>query len=221
MARVTWKENHIVSIETRKGLFVLAQMLKSPYLVFYKAYSESEDFTDIDLENTPILFVTGVTRQFLKESNIKKQKGIAPRNTFDLPKCRIQIPPGNRIVKVWEGAEEEREFITLGETPGGSLIEDDIMNPPEVFGHHPVVVPSIPLDDYETIDKYESTGVSIYPELNERLYLCHKLGYSIDPAKYVHFNRELPKECAIYVDIMSGKIEKEQGMELFNHRPKN
>jgi len=43
-----WKEGKIISIETRKGIFVLAQMLKSPYLRFYNVFKEDEEWGGVD-----------------------------------------------------------------------------------------------------------------------------------------------------------------------------
>ena len=67
MGRVIWKENKVLSIETRKGIFVLAQMIKSPFIIFFNSFSEDNKFKESNLENTPILFLHAVTRQFLKK----------------------------------------------------------------------------------------------------------------------------------------------------------
>ena len=204
MSRVTWKENTVISIETRKGVFVLAQMLISPYLMIYNIFRNDNDWAGLKLDNTQTLFCKPVTRQFLKKSNITKQPNIPPCSNLDIPRYWIKFPPGNRKVKVWENTEYEREFITLAESPNASLIEDDIT----VGGIKDVqiVMPSIPLDDMGTFDAYETTSVSIYPELNERLYLCYMLGKNIDPAKYISAGKELPLECDKYVDIIAGKV---------------
>ncbi len=34
MTRISWKENRVLSIETRKGVYVVGQMLKQPYIRF-------------------------------------------------------------------------------------------------------------------------------------------------------------------------------------------
>lgn len=39
-----WKEGKIIGIETRKGVFGLAQMLKKPFLRFYNVSIEEEDW---------------------------------------------------------------------------------------------------------------------------------------------------------------------------------
>ena len=50
MGRVPWKENKVISIETRKGVSVLAQMLRDPYLMFYNIFRDTNDWDDVDLE---------------------------------------------------------------------------------------------------------------------------------------------------------------------------
>ena len=205
MARVIWKENSVISIETRKGIFVLAQMLKEPFLMFYQIFSDGDRWENVDLSNTPTLFCKAVAKQFLKQSNIIKQPEISPNLSLKLPKYWIQTNPGNRKVNVWEGTEEEREIITLTETPGGKLIEKDITK--GGFQDYPIVMPSISLNDDKTIEAHETTSISLYPELNERLYLCNKLNRNIDPAKNINFDKAIPLDCTKYVDIVSGKIE--------------
>ena len=67
----------------------------------------------------------------------------------------------------------------------------------------PVIIDQIPVTDQETIDKYELTDVRIYPEFNERLYLCYKLGKNVDPLKDLVFNRPIPLDYKEYIDIIS------------------
>ncbi|WP_049791511.1 hypothetical protein [Lacinutrix sp. 5H-3-7-4] len=80
MAKVQWKENKVLSIETRRGLYVLAQMIKDPYLVFFNIFSTNQDWNNVDLENTPILFHTAVAREFINFGDITTVKGLTGRN---------------------------------------------------------------------------------------------------------------------------------------------
>ncbi len=114
---------------------------------------------------------------------------------YEPPKYRIHtIGARIRRVLLWEGIEDEKEIIILGEG-GGSLIEGDI--------NGPVIMESIPFSDNEIIDKYELTDVRIYAEFNERLYLCYKFGKNVDPMKDLVFNRPIPIEYKEYMDIIS------------------
>lgn len=55
----------------------------------------------------------------------------------------------------------------------------------------------------ETIDKYALSALRVFPELNERLYLCHKFGKSLDPEKDLIFNRDIPLEYEVYMKIIT------------------
>ncbi len=70
MARIHWKENNVLSIETRKGLYVLAQMIKDPYLIFYNIFNTNEDWGNVNLKNAPILFHTAVAREFINRTQV-------------------------------------------------------------------------------------------------------------------------------------------------------
>ncbi len=213
MSRIIWKENKVISIETRKGVFVLAQMIKSPYIVFFNCFKENNDFDKIDLQNTQILFTHAVTRQFLKKSNIETLK-IEPLKNYQPPKLWIKEDASSRMVNVWKGTKNEREFITFGEN-GAILIEKDILKDNRhedsntVFDkcRKKLIPKNIKLND---IKDYELTSVEIYPNLNERLFLCYLTGENIDPAKNILFNIEMPLEYERYVDIISGKIPLEK-----------
>jgi len=203
MARVNWKEGNIVSIETRNSVFVLAQMLNSPYLMFYNLFSTDNVWSDTDLAKTPTLFCKAVTGQFLKQSNITRQPKIKPNNHLTLPKYWIKIfAEGGREVLLWASTPEERRLPILGDEPGGGqLVERDI----SVKGYTEdiVIMPSIPLDDDDTINAYETKSIRVYPELNERLYLSYKYKTNVDPSKLLSFNKDLPKEYASYVTAIT------------------
>lgn len=208
MSRITWKENKVISIELKGGIYAIAQMIKSPYLVFFDLFKDDSNWDDIDLTNTPILFTHAVTRQFIKKSEVKAIK-VTSVKRLNIPNHWIHTNAGARKVTVWEGTEFEKEFITSGKM-GASLVEKDILkdgkydHPSGVFDK--VLIKSIDNDDSETINNHELTSVEIYPNLNERLYLCYKLGKNIDPQKDLLFDKDLPKEYKTYIDIVSGKV---------------
>jgi hypothetical protein len=201
MPKVTWKANRVISIETKRkdenrkeNVYVLAQMINRAQLLVFNLFSIDNKWENIDLSKAPILFCTYVTRQFITNSNVYIQD-IEPLKGYAPPKYRIDSM-GARIrrVMLWEGTEDEKEIIVLGEG-GGRLIEGDI--------NGSVIMESIPFSDDETIDKYELTNVRIYAEFNERLYLCYKFGKNVDPMKDLVFNRPIPLEYKEYIDIIS------------------
>ncbi|MBQ3163540.1 MAG: hypothetical protein IJC02_03240 [Lachnospiraceae bacterium] len=201
MQKVTWKANRVISIETRRkdenrkeNVYVLAQMINKAQLLVYNLFSTDNKWENIDLSKAPILFCTYVTRQFITNSNVFIQD-IEPLKDYEPPKYRIHtIGALARKVTLWEGTEDEKEILILGEG-GGKLIEGDI--------NGPVIMEQIPFTDNETIDKYELTNVRIYAEFNERLYLCYKFGKNVDPMKDLVFNRPIPLEYKEYIYIIS------------------
>ncbi|MEX3746002.1 MULTISPECIES: hypothetical protein [Lysinibacillus] len=206
MAKIVWKANQVISIETRykdedrkNNIYVLAQMVNKAQLLIFDLYSENNNWGDVNLNEVPILFSTTVTRQFIKNSNIYKQS-IKPLTNFELPKYKIEsLGMGSRNVIVWKGTTNERNVLILGQG-GGRLIEEDMST-----GNYKaqIIMPSIPETDSETIDKYELTNVRVYAELNERLYLCYKFGKNVDPLKDLIFDRPIPLEYKEYIDIIS------------------
>ena len=209
MGRVIWKENKVLSIETRKGIFVLAQMIKSPYLIFFNSFQEDNKFKDTNLENTPILFLHAVTKQFLKNSNIETLK-IKPITDYQPPKLWIQEDADSRKVTVWKGTKNEKEFISFGKN-GASLVEKDILKDGK-YNHPSGIYDKLikhinPKNiDINSIIDYELTSIEVYPSLNERLFLCNQKGTNVDPAKNILFNIDMPLEYEKYVDIVSGVV---------------
>ncbi|MGX9079541.1 hypothetical protein ACWTQY_27115, partial [Klebsiella pneumoniae] len=52
--------------------------------------------------------------------------------------------------------------------------------------------------------------LSVFPETNERLYLCYLFGKNVSPEKDISFNFELPKEYETYVKIIGNLTEEEK-----------
>ena len=213
-----WKEGKILSIETRKGVFVLVQMLKSPYLRFYNAFREDENWGKIDVGVFETLFVNGVTTTFLKHSNVSVVKEAIPDKEREDSKVWIKGYTGNRKVKAWEGTEDEKEFYILGAQPGGSLVEMDL-NKGGVYDHpnglfDKVIMEDIPLNANDIIDNHETMGLAVFPLMNERLYLCYKAGKNVDPTKDLKFNRNIFENYKVSIEIMSGGSSKENKQKI-------
>jgi hypothetical protein len=216
-----WKEGKIMSIETRKGVFVLAQMLKSPYLRFYNAFREDESWGKVDANNLETLFVKGITaKSFLKNSNVTVLKDAVPdvgRKDSDI---WISGFPGHRKTKIWVNTADEKEFFILGSEAGGRLVRRDIYkegkydHPSGIFDE--ILIDNIPFDDDETIDNHETMSLGVFPLTNERLYQCYKAGKNVDPSKDLMFNRDIPKEYKIAVEIMSGGGGKENKEKILD-----
>jgi hypothetical protein len=215
-----WKEGKIISIETRKGVFVLAQMLKSPYLRFYNKFQQNENWTKIDTSSLTTLFVGGVVRAFLKFSNVTVVKDAVPDLERKNSDVWINGFTGSRKVSVWEDTEDEKEFYILGTEPGGRLVKRDI-NKTGIYEHpsgifDEVLIENIPLNADDVIDKYETMSLGVFPLTNERLYQCYKAGKNVDPTKDLMFNREISKEYKIAIEIMSGGGGKENKKKILD-----
>ncbi len=206
MRKAIWRANQVISIETKlkdenrkENVYVLAQMINRAQLLVFNLFNKDNNWENVNLNEAPILFCTYVTRQFIYNSNVFVQK-IEPLRDYQPPKYRIDtIGAEVRKVTLWKGTPDEWEILVLGEG-GGRLIEGDIGE------NCNVIMSEIPFTDDETIDKYELTNVRIYPEFNERLYLCYKFGKNVDPMKDWVFNRPLPLEYKEYIDITSGPL---------------
>jgi hypothetical protein len=198
MTRVPWKEDKVVSIETRAGVFVLTQMLRSPYLAIFNAFRTTNQWDDIDSADLEVLFCKAVTRQFISSSNVQRQH-LQPARLTNYPKYWIELNPETVEIAVWANTPHERRVHVFGKN-GGKLIERDIT----IGGsqNRRVVQWVIPYSDRDTIGRYELTDIEVYPAFNERLYLCHALGRNVDPMKELVFRYPIPHEYETYLDII-------------------
>ena len=213
-----WKEGKVISIETRRGVYILAQMLKSPFLRFYNTFREDEEWGRVDVKLFDALFTKSVVGTFLKHSNIVVVKDALPDLERKESDVWINGFTGSRKVKVWENTADEMELYILGGEPGGSLVKKDLWwtpTPNQPTRAHPsgvidsVIIEDIPLNSDHIIDSHELTSLGIFPLTNERLYQCYKAGKNVDPAKDLKFNREIPRDYKVAIELMSGGGDKE------------
>lgn len=201
MSKIVWRANQVISIETKRkdegreeNIYALAQMVNKAQLLIFNLFTSDNIWNNVNISEVPILFCASVTRQFISRSNIIKQN-IEPILDYQPPEYTIDIGAGNRRVTVWKGLPEEREVLIPGKG-GGRLIKGYI-------GNCEVIIPEISPTDRDIIEKYELTGVQIYAEFNERLYLCYRYGKNVDPMKDLVFDRQIPLEYKEYIDIIS------------------
>lgn len=200
MPKFVWKENVVISLHTMDGIYVLAQTLKAPYLIFFNLFSTTDSWDDIALSNENILFVNGVTRQFIKES-FSSRPVVKPLLQPLLPSKWIAVHADAEKKRIWEGTPQERSIVYIGKG-GGSLIERDIT----IGGNQNerVLIPHISQNDAHTIDSYELTSLGTHPDLNERLHLCYRLRRNVDPSKDLIFDRPISPEYQRYFDLLCG-----------------
>lgn len=213
MSKIFWKENRVLNIETRKGIYIIAQMLKQPYIRFYNKFSTESNPHSIDTTGLTVLFTAAVTRQFLQYSQIYILKNTIPNIQKIDSDIWINQYPGNRSIVAYQGSGEEINCLILGNKPGGYLVKKDLwwtsspeqptrLHPSDIFDK--IVSETIPLEANEIIDKYELTGLCVFPLANERLYLCYLYNKNVDPYKDLIFNRNLPENYRLAVEIISG-----------------
>ena len=198
--RVSWKENRVLSIETRKGVFVLAQMLRKPFLRFYNAFRNGEEnWEKVDCSELDILFTQSViTNSFLAKSDCTILKDVtADPERRDSTMC-IKEHSGFRRISVWPDSENETTVNVLGSSPGGMLVERDLYkvglydHPSGIFDR--ILDENISPDSDEIIKNSETMGIGEFPRLNERLYLCYKSKSNVDPYKDLLFDKEISLE---------------------------
>lgn len=205
MTRIIWKENRILSIETRKGLFVLAQMIKEPNLLFFNIFSKNQHFKDfefIDTKDLPILFYSAVAREFINSSNIVILKNIIGIERRELNFIRIKTESIFRKIKIWKGTDKETELLIMGK--GGFLINKNPYLNNSIEDE--IVIQKIEDSDDLTIEKAELDRILFYPLLNERLFLCYKFNKNVDPLKDLVFNREILEEYDVYIKLYTDKL---------------
>lgn len=204
MATIKWKENALIAIKLKSGKYCLAKMLISPYIVFYNYQFDDINNWEKGIENSPSeLFCSAVAKQFLKNSTIVKLKTGKLEITHTYPTKWIKVFPESRKVTIWENTENELSFFIIGSPAGGQLIKRDISK--KGIQKEEIISSKIDLNDNETIDKYETTSIGLFPQLNERLFLCFKFSKNIDPEKDIVFNRQIPFEYKTYMEMMAFK----------------
>lgn len=153
MARIIWKENSLVNIKLREDLFTIGQLLRSPFIRFYKIQSSDGCWKNVDLNNIEPLFtvmIGNVVFQKLVTEKIKEKTVIFSNLPFE---------------KYWIDAHLNFE----GGYPfkGGKLIE---LDPNIGTTQAPIIKEDLDfIKDREIIDKYELTNMWGAEDLAERL----------------------------------------------------
>ena len=166
-------------------------------VVVFNIYSHDGIFNDVKLTKDDILFITFISsKSVLKRSCIHMVKNVNPIFGIEFPKLKISLGHGNREIVLWRNTRNERKFIFTGE--GNNLLFAETLEGREYS--------SISINDYEKYKDYEVEALRIYPEFNERLFLCSQLKTNIDPMKELAFNRKIDLICSTYVDVISGVV---------------
>ncbi len=203
---IRWQNNSLVSLELRDGSFVLLQMLDSKgWIAVLNCYRDKNEWDDVNLNENDVLFVTCALRNFLKRSNLNRVKdveiikGLSSPNT---PQTRLNTKPHYRNITLWSNTEDEVTVLasggngdvglhTTGRDCDGTLVDD-----------FKTIEPS----EYHQFERMETSHLSDYGTLNERLLLCKNKGWNFDPMRNLIFDWSLDRECSIYAKLISGKV---------------
>lgn len=202
---IPWKEGKVVSIQLRNGIYILAQMAKDPYMIFFNFYSKENDWHNVELSTDNVLFCCAVVRQFIKRSQIEVIKTVKPLPNYQLP-TRWIFANGNSDKKMLKINDKEREVIVIGNS--FSVAERDMINHRNNVApnglYHTLIIPEITPQHWKDIEGIESATLATYPELNERLYLCYQERKNVNPYLDIRLGKELLDSYGTYIDILSG-----------------
>lgn len=165
--RITWKENDLVSLKLRDGLYTVAQMLVLPYMRFFKIKSEDGEWHDLDLnqaEPLTTLLVGKVVLQKLAEGKIKDKTVKPSKAPFEKHWLRAQLSgrPGFPF-------------------KGGDLV---LVDPNVGTVEAPIVKADLSMKRHkDIIEKYELTNMWGSTDLAARLIEFFDTGRNHDPFK--------------------------------------
>lgn len=180
MKRVVWKETALVLLELEAGRYTIGQMLRDPYMLFFRTEREDGDFSGLDLNEVPALFIVPVARDFLQKRGVKKiEKGVEPRRDVEVPERWLQAklgPPGGYV---WKGGDLVRIDPEVGDAGMANEVLKRDLDP-----HDP--------EDRRIIEEHELTNVLADHPLTQRLILSLEEGENVDPLKQKVFFGEDP-----------------------------
>lgn len=204
-----WKSGKVISIRLRNGVYVLAQMVREPYLVFFNHFKEENSWKGVTLKEENILFCKAVTRQFLRYSPVTIVKDLEPLLDYRLPKEWIYSHMGGHPITVSvKGRERQvagfgRRLSLVQADKESGLPEDN----PLMGLFQSYIISDIKEQDWDRVDQAELMSIEVFPTLNERLYLCFLYGKNINPEQDISLGRPLLDDYETYIDILTNSPE--------------
>lgn len=204
-----WKSGKVISIRLRNGVYVLAQMVREPYLVFFNHFKEDNCWKGVTLKEEDILFCKAVTRQFLRYSPVTIVKDLEPLLDYRLPKEWIYSHmEGHPITVSVKGRERQlagfgrRCSLVLADKDSGQPEDNPLMGLFQAY-----ILPDIQEQDWERVGQAELMSIEAFPTLNERLYLCFLHGKNVNPELDISLGKPLPNDYETYIDILTNSPE--------------
>jgi hypothetical protein len=198
---IPWKKDRLFSIKLRNGHYALLQMLATKgNIAALNCFREADEWSGVRLTADKVLFIGVMLRSVTNRSVIAIHNDIVPVPNLEYPEEQIHIGNDFRTVTLWDGTEDERSFLMMGEGENSlRRIHRENGQPREEYT-------PISNNDFDLYKDLELTGLYDYPEFNERMFLCELFGRNVDPLKEIAFNRPVPLEYRTYIDIIAGKI---------------
>lgn len=165
--RIVWRENGLVSLKLRDGLFTIAQMLKSPYMRFFDVTSEDGRWRDLDLDRVKPLFTVLVGQVVLRKlvvAEVDDESVVPSKAPFETLWIRPRLAPGAGFP-----------------FRGGDLVEVD---PSVGYVHAPIVKENLsPKRHRRIIERHELVNMWGEHDLRVRLLEYFETGHDRDPMK--------------------------------------
>ena len=175
LKRFSWKKNDIHSIQLKDSLYIIAQLLESPYVAFFNITSESNNFYEklLDLNDLKPFGVCMVLKDFFKKCSVGKVKDVKPNLNIPIPEIFISRDRGQ-----WGNRSEfsDDELIY-------NLVRiDPAVGDQGIMGNE-IVQYNIDRKDPNILNNYEITGYNTGYEFVRRLILSIENSRWIDPLK--------------------------------------
>ena len=200
-----WKSGKVISIRLRNGVYVLAQMVREPYLVFFNHFKEENSWKGVTLKEENILFCKAVTRQFLRYSPVAIVKEVNPLLDYELPKEWIYSHIGGHNITISVKGRErqvagfgQRLSLVQADKESGLPEDNPLMGLFQAY-----ILPDIQEKDWERVGQAELMSIEVFPTLNERLYLCFLHGKNVNPELDISLGKPLPNDYETYIDILT------------------
>lgn len=199
MAKIMLRENDVMAIETRRGLYIIAQALKNRTMVFFNIFTTLPHELVCNLEEAKVLCCITPVKYFFDHSEIIKLKiqpatNVASYRTQD--HLAFEPMAGFEKVTIYGGTKDELTILTtMGEL---RLVNWRV----ETLKH---------LDkskDRAIIDTHQLETMGTWGELNERLYLSYRYDKYVEPTLDLQFGY-IPIEYKTYFQIISNQIDEE------------
>jgi hypothetical protein len=176
MKRVQWREDSLVNLKVRDGLYTIGLMKRSPYMWIFDIHNGTGVWENLELNAIEPLFcviIAQVVIQRLVDGKINK-KAVVPPTTLEIPPNWIMPHLNNTPWK-------NRRFAWSG----GKLVH--LIQGPDMLDS-PVIKPDLDvIEDRKLIESCELTNMWGEKDLSDRLARYFDTGVNRDDLKFEIF----------------------------------